>query len=194
MPKIQERSWGQVRTSFLWPVRNVSGSGMGVSKVEGWYKASIRISSKAELSSYFPLALCSFFDACQSSLTLLKVELALLLLSGRLMPVNMQQSSTEAIYVRVAQCCTPFPVRMQVLLRGKKMEKAKGQDWISTCRCFEGSVVNSWGWCSWGTFSFFFFFFAVEVVELMCGELQWRNRGACGKKQNVSSKLSPPVK
>ncbi len=31
------------------------------------------------------------------------------------------------------------------------------------------------------------------VVELMCGELQWRNRGACGKQQNVSSKLPPHV-
>lgn len=98
---------------------------MGASKVEGWYKASIRVSSKAELSSYFPLALCPLFDACQSSLTLLKVELALLLLSGWLMPVNMQQSSTEAIYVRVAQCCTPFPVRVQALLREKKWRKQK---------------------------------------------------------------------
>lgn len=41
------------------------------------------------------------------------------------MPVNMQQSSTEAIYVRVAQCCTPCPVRMQALLRGKKLRKQK---------------------------------------------------------------------
>lgn len=105
-------------------MRDVSSCGMGASKGEGCYKASIRVSSKAELSSYFPQALCPLLDACQSFLTLLKVEPALLLLSGQLMPVNMQQSIAQRPFTSELHSVAQ-PFRRGCFVEGKNGESKR---------------------------------------------------------------------
>lgn len=77
-------------------------------------RPSLEVNSKTETSYSFPPALWPLFDICQSHLTPLKVERALMLLRGWFTPVNVQQGSAKAIYVRVAGCCALLAVRLEL--------------------------------------------------------------------------------
>lgn len=158
----------------------------------GWeplkLRGTLRLSPKAEPSSSFPLALCpsstyaNHFSP-RSKLNWLSHCCAVGSCQSKCSRVA-QRPFTSKLH-NVAHCFR----RGWGLCWGKKNRESKRLRLNLHLQIFWRVCCQqlSWGWYSWGTFF-------VVVVELMCGELQWRNRGACGKQQNVSSKLPPPVK